>query len=86
MRCHPEEEHEQPFGVLVALKLCGVRVAKVAERHLEERGPVQVLRHLKDKPRTRCTKNPVSGIQDNLTVQQPADPESKESCRRGQEM
>ena len=46
MRCHPEEEYEQPFGVLVADKLRGVRVAEVAERHLEEGRPVQVLRHL----------------------------------------
>ena len=48
MRCHSKKEDEQPFGVLVAHELGGVRVAKVEERHLEERGPVQVLRHLKD--------------------------------------
>ena len=46
MRCHPEEEYEQSFGVLIADKLRGVRVAEVAERYLEEGRPVQVLRHL----------------------------------------
>ena len=56
MRCHPEEEYEQPFGVLVADKLRGVRVAEVAERHLEEGRPVQVLRHLQVlKPEERNT-------------------------------
>ena len=46
MRCHSEEENEQPLGVLVADKLGCVRVAEVAERHLEEGRPVQVLGHL----------------------------------------
>ena len=57
MRCHPEEEYEQPFGVLVADKLRGVRVAEVAEGHLEEGRPVQVLGNLQVlKPKSLWTK------------------------------
>ena len=80
MRCHSKKEDEQPFGVLVAHELGGVRVAKVAERHLEERGPVQVLRHLKD------TRNSMTLYRENSKEHKlPVDPGNTASYRRGRE-